>query len=109
VVRFDRDFGIWQGMVEYSHAVMEQVRVSAVNGFNSFGHGGLEIGGVLYGERRGDVVRVLAAVDLPCEHALGPGFVLSEKDQAAFHESMKAPAECGRWVGIVRTRGAGWR
>src|SRR6267142_6702241 len=84
--------GIWQGTVEYAHAVMEQIRVAAVNGFNAFGHGGLEIGGVLYGERRGDMVRILAAAELPCEHALGPGFVLSENDQAAFRESMKAPA-----------------
>lgn len=84
--------GLWHGVVEYSHAVIEQVRVQAVNGFNSFGHGGLEIGGVLYGERRGDLVRVLAAAELPCDHALGPGFVLSERDQAAFRELMKAPA-----------------
>jgi len=48
--------GVWQGTVAYSHAVMEQIRVAAVNGFNAFGHGGLEIGGVLYGERRGEMV-----------------------------------------------------
>src|SRR6185312_1355632 len=78
-------------MVEYSHAVMNEVRRQAVDGFNSFAHGGLEIGGVLYGEKRDTVVRVLASAQLPCEHARGPGFALSERDEEAFRELMKAP------------------
>src|SRR3954471_17718091 len=93
-----RESMLWNGMVDYAHAVMEEIRVQAVNGFNSFGHGGLEIGGVLYGDRRGDLVRVLAAAELPCDHALGPGFVLSPKDEAAFRELMK-PAGGLRAVG----------
>ena len=92
------DVATWNGVVEYSHAVMEAVRVQAVNGFNSFGHGGMEIGGVLYGEKRGDVVRVLASQELECEHAYGPGFLLSEKDEVRFRELMK-PRDGMRAVG----------
>jgi hypothetical protein len=97
-VQANADFAIWNGVVEYSHAVMEAVRVQAVNGFNSFGHGGMEIGGVLYGEKRGDVVRVLASQELECEHAYGPGFLLSEKDELRFRELMK-PRDGMRAVG----------
>ena len=92
------DLAIWNGVVEYSHDVMEEVRVQAVNGFNSFGHGGMEIGGVLYGEKRGDVVRILASQELQCEHAYGPGFLLSEKDEVRFRELMK-PRDGLRCVG----------
>src|SRR5690348_12491499 len=92
------EFGVWNGMVEYSHAVMEEVRLQAVNGFNSFSHGGLEIGGVLYGERRGETVRILAAQELQCEHANGPGFVLSESDSGRFRELIK-PRDGMRPVG----------
>jgi hypothetical protein len=82
---------VWHGLVEYSHTVMEAVRQQAVNGFNSFGHGGLEIGGVLYGERHADVIRVFGCAELICEHASGPGFALSPKDEAAFRELIKPP------------------
>jgi hypothetical protein len=47
---------------------------------------------VLYGERRGDVVRIMASKELPCEHANGPAFGLSANDQHAFRELMKAPS-----------------
>jgi JAB1/Mov34/MPN/PAD-1 ubiquitin protease len=90
-VSLNAEYGDWHGLVEYSHAVMEAVRLQAVGGFNSFGHGGLEIGGVLYGERRGDVVRIMASKELPCEHAQGPAFALSPNDEQVFRELMKPP------------------
>ena len=73
--------------VEYSPAVVEEVRRLAVDGFMAFGHGGLEVGGVLYGAREGHRVSVLASAELPCEHAFGPGFVLSENDRQALTRS----------------------
>ncbi|MBZ5725404.1 MAG: hypothetical protein LAP87_10430 [Acidobacteriia bacterium] len=89
-------FGIWQAegfsaIVEYSFDVVEEIRRQAVEGLNSLGHGGLETGGVLYGVRKGDTLRVLAGVEAPCEHALGPGFVLSEKDRLGLAKLAAAP------------------
>src|SRR5262245_57990678 len=83
------EFGCWNGIVEYSHAVMETVRVQAVNGYNAFGHGGLEVGGVLYGERRGEIVRIADSAPLECDHSLGPGFMLSKADEAALRDLVK--------------------
>ena len=73
-------------VIDCSRSVLEEIRRSAVEGFNSFGHGGLEIGGVLLGVRAGDHVRILNAVPLACEHACGPGFVLSASDTAALQD-----------------------
>jgi hypothetical protein len=78
--------------VEYSPAVVEQVRRLAVDGFVAFRHGGLEVGGVLYGARDGNRVSVLAAAELRCEHALGPGFVLSDNDRKALARLLEPPA-----------------
>ena len=73
--------GIWESegvAVEYSLDALEEVRRQAVEGFNAFSHGGLEIGGVLYGIRDAGIVHVVAFAELASVHALGPGFVLSE-------------------------------
>ncbi|HXA49883.1 MAG TPA: hypothetical protein VNV86_06260, partial [Candidatus Acidoferrum sp.] len=68
---------------------MEAVREQAVKGFNLFPRGGVEIGGVLYGERRGEVTRVIAAHELECRHELGPRFVLAPHEEATFRELLK--------------------
>jgi hypothetical protein len=79
-------------IIEYSPAVVEDVRRLAVDGFMAFGHGGLEVGGVLYGAREGNRVSVLASTELPCEHALGPGFVLSGDDREKLARLLQPPA-----------------
>ena len=45
--------------VEYGPSVLEEIRNRAVAGLNAFRHGGLEIGGVLYGVRETGKVRPL--------------------------------------------------
>ncbi len=78
--------------IEFAPLVLEDLRRISVAGFIAFGHGGLEIGGVLYGSRDGDRLSVLAFAELGCEHALGPGFVLSPKDREAIELLLKPPA-----------------
>ncbi len=78
--------------IEFAPAVLEDLRRVSVAGFIAFGHGGLEIGGVLYGLRDGDRLSILAFAELECEHALGPGFVLSAKDREAIELLLKPPA-----------------
>ena len=78
--------------IEYAPAVMEDLRRISVDGFIAFGHGGLEIGGILYGVRDGDRLSILACAKLQCEHALGPGFVLSAKDREALERLLIPPA-----------------
>jgi len=83
------EYGTWSGIVEYSHAVMEAVRLHAYTGLTTFTRGGLEVGGVLYGERRGEVVRLIASRPFECEHANGPAFSFSDRDMTRFRELLK--------------------
>ena len=68
--------------VEYSPAVMQDIRAAAVDGFYKIPHGGVEVGGVLFGERISDGVRILAFRPIACQYATGPSFTLSENDRA---------------------------
>jgi hypothetical protein len=77
--------------IVFAPEALEEIRREAVNGFHAFGHGGLEAGGVLYGTRQDGATRVLASAALKCEHARGPGFVLSAKDQEAFAALLRPP------------------
>ena len=67
--------------IEWSAAMMEQIRLAAMEALFSVPHGGAEIGGVLWGTRADGRVRILAARPLLCEYALGPTFTLSGKDR----------------------------
>jgi len=87
----DSGFDIWNGSVQYSRTVLESIRAQAVEGLTALSHGGLEVGGVLYGERQNGRVRVLNAIPLECEHARGPGFLLSHRDTVRFRELLSRP------------------
>src|SRR5579883_605400 len=78
--------------IEIASGVREELRRLSVDGFIAFGHGGLEIGGVLYGSREGTRICVLAFAELKCEHALGPSFALSENDKEALQRLLDPPA-----------------
>jgi proteasome lid subunit RPN8/RPN11 len=93
----DSEFGCWmvEGQalaVEYSRATLESLRTEVVDGFHKLPRGGLEVGGVLFGQRSGNVVRILTSRPLACEHAAGPSFVLSEKDEAALRQLAESAA-----------------
>ena len=90
------EFGSWsvEGHaieIEYAVAALEEVCAHAVDGLFRFRHGGMEVGGVLFGTADGDRIRVLTYRPLECEHAFGPRFVLSERDRAALKELLYAP------------------
>ena len=91
----DLEYGRWtipghRLNIEYALSVLEQLRIDSIDGLNKVPHGGIEIGGVLFGVRGGDRVRILASRSIACEYALGPSFVLSEKDQAGLREMLEA-------------------
>jgi len=84
------EFGTWRvegksPVIQYSLQVLEEIRAAAVEGYRSLPRTGMEIGGVLFGYREGDLVSVVAQRPLECEHAMGPAFVLSKRDEAALN------------------------
>ncbi len=90
------EYGSWKPeghslRVEFAMPVMEEICALSVDGMFRFRHGGVEVGGVLFGEADQEVVRVLGFRPLECEHAFGPRFVLSERDRARLRELLYAP------------------
>jgi proteasome lid subunit RPN8/RPN11 len=65
----------------YSRLVLEQIRLAVVDAYFRVPRGGLEIGGVLLGRNRDRQIEVLDHVPFECEHAFGPSFSLSPRDQ----------------------------
>src|ERR1039457_4282125 len=91
--------------IEYSGAVLEQIRETAVDGYHRVPHGGVETGGILFGTHQENVVRIMAWRPVVCEYAKGPSFLLSEKDEAALAEALKS------WRGdaeLARLEPIGW-
>jgi proteasome lid subunit RPN8/RPN11 len=89
----DLKFGLWAAPesplnIEYSLVVIEEIRHEVAEGFQRLSRGGIEVGGVLYGTQEGNTVRILAMRPIACEHARGPGFVLSDKDRMNLHEQL---------------------
>jgi proteasome lid subunit RPN8/RPN11 len=94
------EFGVWSvpGLsteVRYSEAELRRIVDRAVGSYLEFPYGGREVGGVLFGKRAGDVVKVLASRPIECEHASGRRFLLSIADekglQQLLSESTSAP------------------
>ena len=82
------DFSVWSvsghaPVIEYSSRVLDEIRALAVEGLLRLRRGGVEVGGVLFGSRDGDRVRLLDLRPLACEYAQGPSFLLSQNDEAA--------------------------
>jgi len=77
-------------LIECSSAVLEQIRREVQNSRYRPGDE-RETGGVLFGIYTPDCIRILASKPLECEHAMGPGFVLSEKDEHRLEHLIAAP------------------
>jgi proteasome lid subunit RPN8/RPN11 len=84
-------FGEWRHArcpfaIECARTALEHVRRHVLEGFYSMPRGGAEAGGVLFGRRVENRVRIMAARPAVCEHAFGPTFTLSIRDEAALQQ-----------------------
>src|SRR5579872_1483606 len=82
------ELSVWtaegQGIsIEYLHSALEEVRLEAVKGITLLRHGGVEVGGVLFGTREEDKIRIFASRPLRSEYAYGPSLLLSRNDEEA--------------------------
>ncbi len=78
--------------IEYSLAVLEEMRIAAEEGFQRIPHGGLEVGGVLFGRLQPGKVTVTAWRPVECDHARGPGFEMSAVDEEKLAGMIEARA-----------------
>src|SRR5438067_12356836 len=79
--------------IEYSLDVLQEIRAAATNGIRQLSRGGLEVGGVLFGERGEDSIRISKWRPIDCEHARGPAFLLSQNDRMALRELLQNAAQ----------------
>lgn len=91
--------------VRYSLALFHQIDMAASDGYRRIPHGGIEVGGLLFGRRFPEGVRVEAFRLIECEHAQGPSFKLSERDVAGLREQI---AESGSDPELGELEALGW-
>jgi proteasome lid subunit RPN8/RPN11 len=94
MVAEDLDFATWTAeghsiSIEYSTSVLEEIRLEAVKGVTLLRHGGVEVGGVLFGAKLEDRIRIDAFRALRSEYAYGPSFVLSRNDEVALENLLQ--------------------
>ncbi|MGO4882079.1 MAG: hypothetical protein ACLP59_14800 [Bryobacteraceae bacterium] len=79
-------------VIEYSNAMMDEIDMRAAEGYQRMRHGGVEVGGVLFGFQKKGALRIVAARALECEYSNGPRFVLSPRDEAALAAMLRTYA-----------------
>ncbi len=67
--------------IEYPLEVLEEIRAFACDELLQLSHGGDDVGGILFGTRREDLVRILTWRPMACEHTQGEGLRLSYNDR----------------------------
>ena len=87
--------------IEYSKAVLEEIRLIAVEGYHRVPHGGVETGGILFGLQIKNGVRIKAWRPIECEYAKGPSFLLTEAEEARLAERLKSWREDSELARLV--------
>ncbi len=84
--------------VEFAGGKLDEIRIAVMEGFYAVPRGGIEIGGVFFGRRDGQVIRMEDYRVIECEHRTGPSFLLSEKDLTGLGAAIAAgPGEPVGW------------
>ena len=105
----DAGLEVWQAegcgvRIDYSRSVMEELRLAASDGLKRLKNG-VEVGGVLFGFRDSDSLKIMAHRALACEYAFGPTFTLSNNDRRVLEELMLSPDTDSRLSGM---HAVGW-
>lgn len=76
--------------VECPWFILEEINGAVQEGFRRLSRGGVEVGGVLFGRKTDNVVRIIAWRPMLCEHSRGPAFLLSNSDKQRLIEQLEA-------------------
>ena len=86
---------------ECPRALMQHIAGVAMEGFAGSPAGGPEIGGVLYGIKTRNRVRVVTYLSASCQHAFGPSFELSLSDEAELERLLREMKEAEGGASLV--------
>jgi proteasome lid subunit RPN8/RPN11 len=81
--------------------LINEIRIAVVEAFYSVPRGGVEIGGVFFGRRTDDTLRITAHRPVKCEYVTGPSFSLSIKDQIGLAGVLAGPGNDPKLEGLV--------
>lgn len=100
------DYAVWNApgssfSVVYSIPLFHEIDFAVNEGYRRIPHGGLEIGGLLFGRFDADSVHVEAYRPIECEHSLGPSFVLSPRDVDCLREQLEKVGSDEELQGLV--------
>ncbi|MBV8550247.1 MAG: hypothetical protein JOY54_03025 [Acidobacteriaceae bacterium] len=89
------EYAFWQTQeadftVTYSLPLFHEIDFVVNEGYRSIPHGGVEVGGLLFGRIEAQAVRIEAYRSIECEHAFGPSFVLSDRDLERIEAQLSA-------------------
>jgi hypothetical protein len=87
-------------LVTYSLGVFHEIDFVVNESYRRISHGGIEIGGLLFGHAEESSARIEAFRPIECEHALGPSFVLSERDLASLKNQIETAASDPELAGL---------
>jgi hypothetical protein len=76
--------------IDYPASLLQQIHAYALDGFQRLSRGGMEVGGVLFGTRRGDRLALKAWRPISCEYSRGPAFTLSDADKSDLQKLLAA-------------------
>ena len=66
--------------IEYPLELLDEIRLTVSSSFHMRARGGLEVGGVLFGSRSENAIRIVAWRPIACDHSQGASFILSDND-----------------------------
>lgn len=106
----DGQYAVWTDpetaqTINYSLSLFHELDFQVNEAYRRIPHGGIEIGGVLYGRFEGKGTTVEAFRPIECEHASGPSFLLSEKDLVKMSDSFTQAQSDSELKGLERV---GW-
>jgi proteasome lid subunit RPN8/RPN11 len=81
--------------IEFAAGKLEEVRLAVTDQFYALPRGGLEIGGVLFGSREDNLLRIEDYRMIECEHLTGPSFILSRNDREGLERLLAETAKEG--------------
>ena len=91
--------------VRYSLSLFHEIDFVVNEGYRRIPHGGIEVGGILFGRVDGNSVTLDAFRSIECEHASGPSFMLSDHDIALLRQQLATAASDPELEGLQL---AGW-
>lgn len=93
----ESEYAIWtipgtSFTVSYLLSLFHEIDFQVNEGYRRIPHGGVEIGGLLFGHAEENSARIEAFRLIECEHSRGPSFVLSDRDHSVLRTQLASAA-----------------